>query len=100
MLPCAVRKISTGSCCIVRNGKGLDADVADFKACAGLEQPPVNFRFESIAWLPARGLVFLLHFFLERPNGSVLRVTVAINRDVEFIGDAKKSGDVVRSVRA
>ena len=36
---------------VVREGKSLDVHIADFKACAGFEQPPVNFGFEGVRCL-------------------------------------------------
>jgi hypothetical protein len=89
------QKISDRVLRVVRNGKRLDAHVADFKPRAGLEQPPVNFRFECV--LGFQGEVgFLAPLFLERPNRSVLCVAVAINRDVKFIREAEQAGDVIR----
>src|SRR5258708_7569006 len=37
------QKISDGILCVVRNGEGLDAYVADFKSRAGGEKLPVDF---------------------------------------------------------
>ncbi len=60
----------------MRDGKGVHQQVADFKARAGLEQPAIEFRFE-------------LEF------KRLLRVAVAINRDVQFGGDAGEALNVV-----
>ena len=54
---------------IMRNGKGVHEQVADFKARASLEQPAIEFCF---------------HLEFNR----FLRVAVAINRDVQFGGNA------------
>jgi len=61
---------------VVRNGKGVHQQVADFKARAGVKEVAGKFGLQ---------LKFKCFF----------RGTVAINRDVQFGGDADQSLDVV-----
>ena len=61
---------------VVRDGEGVHQQVADFKARAGFEQPAIEFCFE-------------LEF------KRLLRGAVAINRDVQFGGDADEALNVV-----
>ena len=79
------------------NRKGFNSDIADFKTAAGVEQVPVNFRFEVGRAVRALEGGFLLGipFSFERPNRAVLCATIAENGDVKFIGEAKNTGDVV-----
>ena len=83
---------------IVRNGKSFDAHIADLETRAGLEQPPVNFRFEQFRAVHAveRRFLFRIPFRLERPDGAVLGAAVAVNRDVKFIGQPEDARDVIR----
>ena len=55
---------------VVRDGKGFNADIADFKAAAGVEQVPVNFRLQVGRAVGAlkRGLLFGIPFGLEGPD--------------------------------
>ena len=61
---------------VVRNGEGFHREVADFKTAARDEQAIIE---------PGGELVVNL----------VLRRTIAINRDVQFLGDADESLDMV-----
>jgi hypothetical protein len=79
---------------IVRDGKGLDADVADFEGGAAFEEAPVNFGFESVGGFEGE-VGFLAPFVFERPDGAVLRAAIAIDGDVAFVGEAEQAGDVV-----
>ena len=79
---------------VVRNGKRLDADVANLKTLAGLEQLPVDFGFECVGGFESK-VGFLAPFVFESPDRRVLGVAVAKNRDVKFVGEAEQTGDVV-----
>ena len=70
------QQITDGVLGVMRNGEGVHQQVADFKARAGLEQPAIEFCFE-------------LKF------KRLLRVAVAIDRDVQFGGNAGETLDVV-----
>jgi len=86
--------VADGVLRVVRDGECFDAHVADFKARAGLEQPPSNFGFQPVivfqrqAGLPAP-------LFLERPKRTVLRPAIAENRYMKLVGKPKHAGDMV-----
>ena len=82
---------------VVRNGKRFNADIADFKTAAGVEQVPVNFCFQvrRAVRVGERRLLFGIPFGFERPDGSVLRAAIAENGNVKFIGESEQSADVV-----
>src|ERR1017187_586976 len=88
------QQISDGILRVVRDGKGFDAHVADFKTRAALEQPPVNFGFPGVGGFEGE-IGFLAPFVFESPDGGVLRGAVAIDGDVKFVRDAKDAADVV-----
>ena len=44
---------------VVRNGKSFDADITDFKAATGVEQAPINFRFQMRRAIGTRKCRFL-----------------------------------------
>ena len=70
------QKITDGVLGVVRDGKGVHEQVADFKARASLKQPAIEFGFE-------------LEF------KRLLCVAVAIDRNVQFGGDAGETLNVV-----
>ena len=60
----------------MRNGKRFDDDIANLKTRAGLKQVAVEFCFKA-------------------EFKSVFRIAIAIDRNVQFRGDAFESADVV-----
>jgi hypothetical protein len=83
--------------CVVRDRKGFDQYIADFKACAGSKKLPVYFRLQMFRPVEAFkcGIFFAGPFGLEGPDGGVLRVAVAKNGDLIFVRQTEQSGDVV-----
>lgn len=75
---------------VVRNGKGFDEQIVQFKAVAGRKNPPVNFGFKRVRAVESveRGMISAAQFFFECPNGRVLRFAIAKNRNLKFVGDA------------
>ena len=88
------QKISNGVLRVVWNGKCLNENVGDFKTCAGGKKLPVDFGFESVGGFEGE-VGLLAPFVFECPDGRVLRVAVAIDWNLEFVGDAEQPGDVV-----
>ena len=82
---------------VVWDGKCLDAYVADFKTCTGLEQPPVNLLFQMRCAVNTLEGRFLLRvpFGFHCPDCAVLRSTIAEDGDVEFVRKAQDAGDMV-----
>ena len=82
---------------IVGNLKSFNHQVVQFKMVAGLEQPPVNLRFQirRVFRITGRGIFFAGQFGFERPDGGVLGVAIAIDGNLKFIGEAEHAGDVV-----
>ena len=70
------QQITDGVLSVVRNGKGVHEQVADFKARTGVEELAVEFG-------------------LQLKFKRLLRRAVAINRDVQFGGDAGEALNVV-----
>ena len=78
----------------MRNGKGLNEDVGDFKTGAGGKKLPVDSGLESVGGLEGE-IAFLAPFVFESPDGRVLGAAVAIDRNLKLVGDAEQAGDVV-----
>ena len=82
---------------VMRNGKGFDAHVADFKTRAGLEQAPVELGLELFHAFGSRERRFFLRvpFGFERPDAAVLCAAIAKDGEIEFFGQSQNAGDVV-----
>lgn len=79
---------------IVRDGKRFDLHVSDLKSGSGGEKLPVDFGFEGVGGF--KGEVGLLApFVFERPNRGVLRLAIAEDGNLKFIGDAEQAANVV-----
>ncbi len=87
-------EIADGILGIVRDGKGFDGDIGEFKGVAGVEDVPVDFGMPEIGGFEGE-IGFLAPLLLEGPDGGVLRGAVAIDGNIKFIGDAEQAADVV-----
>jgi len=79
---------------VVRQRKSFDAHLANFKTRASFEQPPVNLGFESVLGFQ-RQIGLFAPFFLEGPDGAVLRATVAKDGNVELVRQPEQPGNMV-----
>jgi hypothetical protein len=81
--------------------KGFDQQIVQFKMVAGLKQPPINPQFQinvqtlSTFRIGGHGFSFAAQFRFERPNRGVLRIAIAKNGDVKFIGNPQQPHNVI-----
>lgn len=90
----SANEIADGILGIVRDGKGFDGDIGEFKGVASVEDVPVDPGMPDIRGFEGE-IGFLAPFLLEGPDGGVLGGAIAIDGDVKFVGDTEQTADMV-----
>lgn len=87
-------EVADGVLGIVRDGKGFDGDIGEFKGVAGVEDVPVDLGMPDIRGFEGE-IGFFAPFLFEGPDGGVLGGAIAIDGNVKFVGDAEQAANVV-----
>lgn len=82
----------------MRDGKGLDPQIVQFKTIAGLEQAPFQFCHEiggGFFDAVEQRVAFAVPSFLDCPGRGFLCFPITVNWNLQFPGQSEEAGDMV-----